>query len=310
MFSDVSTAFLPRTFYFDYAANFSKDFIDNDYIEIENIFSRHFSSEEPKPLLIEDSKSTFLSSKLSINSLISLDEEDEEKKEENFQCLIESRSTGSISNSNPISSEGLKEKKLKPFFKVEYPKKYTLFTKSEKNSILIREERNLLKKKRSSLRKPRRDNQDNMRKKIKRGFFNTALINILNEKLETIKSNKYFEKFPQIFIADVDQKRNKEIFNMTLKDIFEKKELYNREKNSGLNNYFHNLKVVQSEDIKNNGEFKVILNKTISELYEEYINSDEFKIGEINRLKKKNMNDDYVKKYICLSNHLIQFFSK
>ena len=30
----------------------------------------------------------------------------------------------------------------------------------------------------------------------------------------------------------------------------------------------------------------MILNKTIGELYEEYINSDEFKISEINRLKK------------------------
>ena len=68
--------------------------------------------------------------------------------------------------------------------------------------------------------------------------------------------------------------------------------------------------MVQSEDIKENEEFKVILNKTVRELYAEYINSDEFKIGEINRLKKKNSNDDYINSYIYFSRHLLEFFSK
>ena len=97
---------------------------------------------------------------------------------------------------------------------------------------------------------------------------------------------------------------------MTLKEILETKKIYRLEKKSGLNNYLHNLKVVQSEDIKENEEFKVILNKTVRELYAEYINSDEFKIGEINRLKKKNSNDDYINSYIYFSRHLLEFFSK
>ena len=33
----------------------------------------------------------------------------------------------------------------------------------------------------------------------------------------------------------------------------------------------------------------MIMNKTIRELYEEYINSDEFKINEINRLKNNKI---------------------
>jgi hypothetical protein len=81
-------------------------------------------------------------------------------------------------------------------------------------------------------------------------------------------------------------------------------------KKSGLNNYLHNLQVIQSEDVKENEEFKIILNKTVRELYEEYINSDEFKIEEINRLKKKNSKDEYINSYIYFSNHLIEFFSK
>jgi hypothetical protein len=206
--------------------------------------------------------------------------------------------------------EDEKEKEKKPFFEVVYPTRDLLFSKTEINSASIspeETEETFLKRKRLSIRKPRRDNQDNMRKKIKRGFFNTALINILNEKLEGIGSNKYFEKFPQFFVSDVDQKRNKEIFSMTLRDVLEKNELYKREQKSGFDNYLHNKKVLESEDIKENGEFKKILNKTIRELYEEYLKSDEFKIDDINRLKEKNMEDDYITRYIYLANHLIEF---
>ena len=44
------------------------------------------------------------------------------------------------------------------------------------------------------------------------------------------------------------------------------------------------------------------------DLFDEYINSDEFKIDEINRLKTKNMNDWYINIFINLSNHFIEFF--
>ena len=54
----------------------------------------------------------------------------------------------------------------------------------------------------------------------------------------------------------------------------------------------------------------MIMNKTIGELYEEYINSDEFRINEINRLKKNKMQEDYIIKYVNLAKNLIEFFSK
>ena len=66
----------------------------------------------------------------------------------------------------------------------------------------------MLKRKRFMERRPRKENQDNIRKKIKRGFFNSALIKKLNEKLKSIGSRKYFRKFPQHFVSDVNQKRN------------------------------------------------------------------------------------------------------
>ena len=97
---------------------------------------------------------------------------------------------------------------------------------------------------------------------------------------------------------------------MTLREIFENKELYINEDKEGLYNYLNNLKVVQNEEIKENTELKIIFNKTIYELYEEYINSDEFKIIEINRLKEKKMQDDYIKRYINLARYLILFFTQ
>ncbi len=194
--------------------------------------------------------------------------------------------------------------KKKNIFNVIYPNKIALFTETEIELPEI-----LIGRKRESERKRRKYNQDNIRKKIKRGFFNNALVKKLNDKLKSIGSKKYLERFPQNLSSDVNQKRNKEKLEMTLQEIFEKKELYIHENEKGLSNYMHNLKVLQSEEIKKNEEFKEIMSKTFRELFEEYINSDEFKIEEINRIKKKN-DDEYIKRYIFLAKHLIEFFSK
>ena len=180
-------------------------------------------------------------------------------------------------------------------------------TKAESKPILDKEKEkeNLIGKKRQRARK---EDKDDIRVKIKRAFYNISLRNKLNNKLKSIGSKKYFEKFPKHFASDPNKKRNKEILNMTLNQIFEKKELYNYEDDCGKTKYLHNLKTVQNEEIKKNEQFQKILNKTFRELFEEYINSDEFKIDEINRLKKKN-GDEYIKKYKELAENLIEFFS-
>ena len=188
--------------------------------------------------------------------------------------------------------------------------KPNLFTNTESDSILVKEGEGMLKRKRFQERRPRKENQDNIRKKIKRGFFNCALIKKLNEKLKGIGSRKYLRKFPQHFVSDVNQTRNKDILGMTLEEIFCKKELYLPENKEGLNNFLNNLKVIKSEEVEENEEFRKILNKTIKELYEEYINSDEFKVDEINRLKEKKMKDEYIERYISLARYLIAFFTQ
>ena len=96
---------------------------------------------------------------------------------------------------------------------------------------------------------------------------------------------------------------------MTLEEFMTKKILYiyNNDKSS-LQKYEYNLKILENEDVKNNEEFKKILDKKISELYEEYMNSDKFK-KEINRLKNaKKENDEYINTYIYLARNLLKFF--
>ena len=95
---------------------------------------------------------------------------------------------------------------------------------------------------------------------------------------------------------------------MTLGEIFEKKELYIYENEKGLSNFCHNLKIIQSEEIRKNEKFQKLLNKTFRELYIEYL--DEFKINEKNRLENKKMSDNYLKEYLELLESLIEFFSQ
>ena len=149
----------------------------------------------------------------------------------------------------------------------------------------------------------RRDNRDNIRKKIKRAFFNSFLIPKINTLLRNKDIDSSFANFQNAFVINVNKKTNKELINMTIKEIFEKKELYQE---SELKYYYHNLKLVKTEEILEIKELKNILNKTYQEIFEEYLNSKEFKIDEINRLKKK-FEDDYIKKYIYLAKHFIEF---
>ena len=85
------------------------------------------------------------------------------------------------------------------------PELINLFTNIENTDALDKEEINFLGKKRCKQRRPRKENKDNMRSKIKRGFFNNALIKKLNEKLRSIGSKQYLEKFSQYFVSDASR---------------------------------------------------------------------------------------------------------
>ena len=193
-------------------------------------------------------------------------------------------------------------------FKVIHRERTSLFTNLENDDInSSTNDETFLKRKRFPEKRRRLENQDNMRKKIKRGFLNNAVITKLNEILFDNKNKLYLVKFPQNLVVNVTKNANKTLLNMSLEQIFEKKELY---KEKDLINYAHNLKVIKSKEVQGNSELKAILNKKYSELFEEYVNSKEFKVDDINRLKKNKMNDFYIERYIYLAKHFIEFFSE
>ena len=139
-------------------------------------------------------------------------------------------------------------------------------------------------------------NTDNIRKKILTAFINNYTLDAINKQLKIKGSQNYFEKFPAYFI---NKKNSKMLMNMTIKEFILKKELYI--KTGKLINYHHNINVINSVELSNNSDLKKIFDITLKNLFKAYINSDEFKLDEINRLRKKNMNDWYIKRYIKIS---------
>ena len=245
-------------------------------------------------------------------------EEDEQskKEEENFILKEVNKNQNSPSlknaetkNSSDLSSEMeiIQNENKASVFDIIYPEKILLFDPSKTKSIEGFDLDGFVSRKRIRSKTPRKrlDYDDDTRKKIKRKFFNKDLIDALKKLLKN--SNYYFAKFPQRFVGNVTKETNKKLVNLSLKEFFEDKEYYEGEK---LDNYYHNLKVLNSLKNEKNWKINIILNTRISDLFNEYINSDEFKVDEINRLKKKNKSNVYIERYIYLSKHLMEFFSE
>jgi hypothetical protein len=200
----------------------------------------------------------------------------------------------------------VEHKKRDKIFEVVRPIKALLFTKLE-DDLFKEEENTFMNRKRYKIRRSRRENQDNIRKKIKRGFLNNALIPKINMIIKKQGGKFVFEIFKQHFVSDVTRKNNMELFNMTLEEIFRKKELYNEIE---LNSYYYNLKLINNKEIQENKELKNILNLKLLNIFEEYINSKELNIDETKRLKSKNMKDSYIKRYIHLAKNFIKFITE
>ena len=202
----------------------------------------------------------------------------------------------------------IEDKDKKTIFKVIYPEKVSIFKNSKQEKIDNLLSKCDLKKRIKSVKKLKRyECKDNIRKTIKRRFLNTYLKNGLNDKIKKAGYNLFFEYYPQKLVSQISREKDKQILEMKLLQIFENKDLYD-EKN--LNNYYHNLKVIEQLKLEENPELDIILNKKYKDLFDEYINSDEFRIKEINRLKETNKDCNYIEKYIYLSKNFIEFCSK
>ena len=228
-----------------------------------------------------------------LNPTLPLKEEVE--TEENFSLYF-----NSVKENNQNSSFLGQKRKL---FKINYRKKYDESNEIYPSSV----EKAFLNNKVLPTIKRRRENQDNIRKKLKTVFFNTFLRKKINEILNNKHSRLYFEKFPISFVNDIRKNTNKDVIDKTLLEIILNKELYSE---NDLNNYNHNIKVVENKEVKQIGELKKILNKTFRELFEEFIKAKEFNIDEINRLRNNNLDNIYIERYIYQSKHFIEYFAE
>ena len=194
--------------------------------------------------------------------------------------------------------------KTEKIFKVNYRIRYDKFDEENES---IPDEKTFLNNNVLPKIKRRRENLDNINKKIKTVFFNKYIYTKINEVLKNKQSKLYFVKFPISFVNEIKKDTNRDLLNKTLLQILLNKGIYNE---NDLNNYYHNLKVVENKEINENEELMRILNKKYCELFEEYIDSKEFNIDEIKRLKNNNMDNIYIERYIYQTKNFINFFAE
>ena len=165
-------------------------------------------------------------------------------------------------------------------------------------------------RKRCSRKKDRKYNSDNIRRKIKNRF-HKALNNAVNRLLKEAKSEYLFQTLSIKFIQNVTKKKNREILNMTFKQIYSKDFGYGKKSTS--KKFQNNIKTIKYLELKENklisenSNYNNFKNMKYIEIYEEYLNSRDFE-KEIDKIIEEE-NEDYPKQYINLAKHLIEFYS-
>lgn len=234
-----------------------------------------------------------------------------------------------------IKNESMLGKK-RNLFKIDYPKDFAIFNCGEFNKytrqiideVMEEFEENYSKNARdepapkSGLKKKsckkiqnvqkRKENSDNIRKKIKSRFLK-VLKNTVNERLKAAGSEKLFKFLPQKFICNVSKEKNKAVMNLSFKQLFSKNFCEDEKGNeSDKINYKHNLSVLdyleKNVEISENSNFNVFKDMKFYKIYNEYLKSKEFEM-EIASLKNEKENDKYIKNYIIKASDLIDFFS-
>lgn len=187
----------------------------------------------------------------------------------------------------------------------------------------------------------RKFEHDNIKKKIKARFLKAIYI-CLNKILKWANSKELFDLLPQCFVKDISKKGNgKSVLNMTLKELmttdfpkeYEKKK-YNmlkkkRDRDKKEEKNISNRKKGQNPDIKkyqknkeliahleNNKEFSNKINyekmikRTFTDLFKEYLESNEFEEDVLELLKEDDVSPYYISDYIINAFKYIEYFSK
>lgn len=182
---------------------------------------------------------------------------------------------------------------------------------NEKNGKNLVELQDKPKKKQKYILK-RKENSDNIRKKVKSRFFKT-LKNIINQKLQEAGSKQFFDFLPQPIISNITRHANRNIFNMTLKEIYSGN--FNYEKNGNVkdNNgkYRYNLLVLEylekNISISEKSNFHIFKDMKLSQIFKDYLSSKQFAMS-ISNLQKEKENEKYIKNYIIKAHTLLNYY--
>ena len=269
----------------------------------------------------------------SINKIINTNEKNNCNIENNVNIIIKQKYTQESNIDNNISFLGRKRN----LYKVIYPKDYAIFNCEDLNSnsrqtinaifnrlyeyefknlrnFVLDESLNLKKShKKKKYINNRKEKSDHIRKKVK-GRFLKVLKNTINQKLNLAGSKKTFKFLPQIFISNISRDKNRDVIDLTFKEIFSKNFFENEKANeSAIKKYKQNLNVL--EYLENNKEFaeksnyNVFKNMKFYQIFNEYLRSKEFE-NEITSLKIEKQKDKYIRNYIILAGSFIEFYSQ
>ena len=209
--------------------------------------------------------------------------------------------------------------KKRNIFRVEYPNRFKIFHPGSYeqyprdliNSIL-ENKTNIPLSKRSKIKKKRKFYSDNIRRKIKCTFHN-SLKNTLNNILKYTNSKFFFECLPQNFITNITKDGNKHILNMTFKQFFLQNFIEIEDKGSKNDlekckvNFLVIVNIEENDDLREKSNYNSFKNMKYYEIYYEYLRSKEFE-EDIIKLEKTE-SKEYIKQYIYLALHLIDYFS-
>lgn len=194
---------------------------------------------------------------------------------------------------NEVKNDIIKNDKIKMYF-------------SNNNFDDVSNQKKRKKKKNITCRK---ENTDNINKKIKTRFFKLLRL-FINKKLKAAGCKKKFRYFQQTCASNTNKDFNKEMLSMKLKDFFTKNILVSMNvkkiKETDLTNYECNKKVYEHL-IKNNYNFN-FLDKTFIELFDEYLNSKQFEeeIDNLKNIGKEKL--EYIKNYIIKAINFINHY--
>ena len=238
----------------------------------------------------------------------------------NKEMILETEND--INNTIKITNNCLGAKKK--LFKVIYPENFVIFNRGNFQSYLRKFinqilnigntkmlfiNKNIISPEKKEGRIKRKNNADNIRKKIKTRFLKN-LKNSINEKLKLAGSKYLFNLLPQTFICNITKEKNRILLDLTFKELFSKNFGEKEKTDANLKKYEDNLLVLNylesNKEISEKSKYNLFKNMKYYEIFDEYFWSKEFEM-EIERLRKKEDNI-YIRHYIKLAKNFIDFF--